>query len=237
MIYYPLILTAIGKALVNLGAIPDDGEEKLDELAMCMERIPNKDKEMYLCIPLGLTENGKAVYMAFPHDFQGQVIGGIIWDAYNMDQKKDLQTLIDFMSGSVPYAQVNPLIGEVAKWSMFWSGKNPQNRWSGRQVVGMDAWDARDETKKYAYIDMLKDTWNTLGGTIVHRFSNNVEYNKSEIEKIVGFPVTSNFIRRFVRVSGWGYNEELREAGDLPTAPAAVNRIELKKALSNFLNG
>ncbi|KKK66223.1 hypothetical protein LCGC14_2966260, partial [marine sediment metagenome] len=229
----------LGAVLAALGIETDDEtDEKIQELKLIMDRIPDRDKENYITIPLGLTDTGKAVYFIIPHDFQGQVIGGLFWDVLNAKKPADIQNLLDYMGGGMPYSSLNPLLGESLKWWRFLTNKNPYNSWTGRNVISDDAFAAAGENPKYAIEEMLKDTWNSMGGSVVHRFkSDKYSEIESELEKILKIPVASGFFRRFVRVSNWGEREKYREAAKGVRAKKAIKRIEFKMVLKKVIVG
>lgn len=39
----------------------------------------------YMCIPVVETKSGRSAYMAMPHDFTGQMFGGLFWKLSKLD--------------------------------------------------------------------------------------------------------------------------------------------------------
>ena len=93
------MFAAIGKALKD-PIIEDLG----GELEKAYELIPDNDKTNYLCVPLGFTKEGKCVYLVQPHDYMGQVIGGIYWKGIMKDKEMYTRSMTDYIQGGLPYS-------------------------------------------------------------------------------------------------------------------------------------
>lgn len=205
-----------------------------NEVKQIMDRIPNRDKEHYITIPVGLTENGKAVYIVMPHDFQGQVVAGLAWDVLNTHKVEDMAGLVDYLGEGVPYSSLNPWIGVGVDAWQYATGKNPYNEWSGREVIPEQIFEASGTR---SHKEFMKHVWNSLGGSVVHRFKHDdVNKIKNELEKIYDVPIAEGFVRRFVRVSDWGLREELREAKQDVRSERAENNLRVKDALIKIVN-
>ena len=200
-----------------------------------MDKIPERDKENYITIPLGTTSTGKAIYFVMPHGFQGQLLGGLMWDAMNARKAEDLMNIADYMGGGMPYSSLNPWIGVAFDWWQYVTGKNPYNAWSGRYVLPEQIYQAGGGR---AFKVMMRHTWNNMGGSVVYRFRyEDVEQIKSELEKIYDYPISDAFMRRFIRVSDWGERKKYRDAKDKIRTERANEILDVKDILIKTVNG
>ena len=198
-----------------------------------MDNIPERDKENYLCIPIGETEDKKTVYLIQPHDFQGQVIAGLLYKSLRMNKTNDLAGIFDYMAGGLPYTGVNPILGATKDWVQFMSGRNPYNPFTGKYVMPETVFQAGG---KETIEEMLKYTSNQLGGGIIYRFKGrNQAEVKSEIEKILGLPVAGNFLSRFVRVSDQGRSDELRVVAEQTRTQRAKELLRMDSAIDDWI--
>jgi len=199
-----------------------------------MDNIPERDKGNYLTIPVGLTSDNKTVYFVMPHDFQGQVVGGMLWKAMRLGKAGDIGGIIDYMSGGLPYTGINPLLGLATDWQQYTTGKNPYDPFRGKYVIPETMFEAGG---KEAIEEMLKYSSNQLGGGIVYRFKGrNIEEVKSELEKILGLPVVGNFLNRFIRVSDAGRADELRHISEVVRTERARELIRIDDALGKWVS-
>jgi len=198
-----------------------------------MDRIPNRDKQNYIIIPLGLTQSDKAVYFVIPHDFQGQIAAGLFWNALQTRKLEDTKVIFDYMQGQLPYSGLNPILGVGADLLQYLSGKNPYDEWTGRSIIPPQVFEAGGMRSHKTF---LKYAWNSLGGSTVYKFKNeDLQTIKGSLEKIYGIPLAEPFLRRFLRVSDWGMEEELRKvAKEVGQKRAGELLTEREEAIEQF---
>jgi hypothetical protein len=199
-----------------------------------MDDIPDHDKQNYITIPLFKNKRGKTVYFIMPHDFQGQVVGGLLWRSLKTKSAKDVGSMLDFMAGGIPYTSVNPWIGTSLDVGQYVTGKNPYNEFYGTYVVPDLNYEAGG-WKSHQY--MLRHMWNSMGGSMVYRFDyDGLEEVRDGWEKLFDVPVTQAGLRRLVRVSDKGLKEELQKAKLDVRRKRAGEIIEAKDVLKKITN-
>jgi hypothetical protein len=75
---------------------------------------------------------------------------------------------------------------------------------------------------------MLRWVFEQLGGGIIYKFQKGPPREKGKVEKIVSFPVVTNVLGRFVRVSDYGRQEQLEEVR------AGVEQLESRQRLDDL---
>ncbi len=194
-----------------------------------MDNIPERDKGNYLTIPIGLTPDNQTVYFVMPHDFQGQIIGSLLWKTLRLGKGGDIGGIIDYMAGGLPYTGVNPLLGLAPDWFQYLTGKNPYDPFRGKYVLPETIHQAGGLE---ALKEMLKYSSNQLGGGIVYRFKGkNVNEIKGELGVILGLPVVGNFVSRFLRVSDAGRADELRLISEDVRSERAKELVRMDNAI------
>lgn len=202
---------AQSKAVLAAAALGLLGEEMEDLVA----RIPSWERITYTIVPLGLTSDGKAVYFRFPLDHVGQAVAGVTWAAlFESDRsgKGGLAQLGEEVLRATPWSTGNlhPAIQAATAWGSFVSGKNPDDAFTNRPIVDEDTEDAFGLQSPEAAGEMLKWTWNELGGRAVFRFDTNSDdlRKKGNLEKALGLPAMGTALRRLVGISDAGLREE-----------------------------
>ena len=116
------------------------------------------------------------------------------------------------------------------------SGQNPFDRFRGRlaideQVFLAGGWRSHKEFAQYVS--------NQMGGGILYRFhTDDLNEIRGEIEKTVEFPIMSNILGRFIKVTDYGIREELRTGARREVlAPEAEKAIVAKETAQKLLNG
>ena len=215
-------ITALGK---HLG---DDGIEAQGKwLEDAFKLIPEHDKTNYLCVPLGYTKNNKIVYAVFPHEFTGQVIAGVYWKLLNQNKTKDIEGLIDFAAGGMPYQSLTPPLSIALDWYNYIRGRNPNDPWMNRKMIEETKWDAGGMIR---FSEMMKQTWNRYGGRTLYSFPyDDLDRVKSDLEKVMDKPGASGIIRRFIRVSDRGMYDEMIKSGDIKKEEQTAARASLKR--------
>ena len=132
--------------------------------------------------------------------------------------------LLDYMAGQAP--TLNPAFSVISDVVTFATGQNPFNRFYGQYAISPLAFEARD---KRAAIQFAKYVANQMGSGIVYRFkSDRPEEIAQELETLLGFPVhskvanwmikakdwpvASNALGRFLKVSDYGIRERILHA-------------------------
>lgn len=175
-----------------------------------MDRVPERDLENYIIIPVGLTKTGRAVYFLQPHDFQGQILGGLLWKAISPNRTADISSVTNYTAGGIPHANLNPWIGTGIDVAQYITGKNPYDNWRGRPVFHPMVQEAGGRDRRLA---MMRHISNSMGGTSIYRFkSETVEGVKTELEKLLGTAFAQPFVRRVLRVSDHGLTEKYQDA-------------------------
>jgi hypothetical protein len=191
------------------------------------------DKANFHIIPLGLTKQGKSVILRVPTDETSRLIGGITWKLMNLDKKQDMINLTDYMAGQIP--TVNPAIDNLQAIVQYASGKNPYDSFYGSYAIPEQIFDAGGTRSHEAF---LKWMLNNSGAGIVYRFKNdNVDAVKGELEEILGYPVASNIIGRFVKVTDRGLKETIEEDKRVLKKLQAQENLAVKDALAKIMRG
>jgi len=198
-----------------------------------MDGIGEYDKANYTTIPLGLTPNGKSVYMRVPIDETGRFIGGLSWKLFNKDKDKFMTGLMDYMAGQAP--TVNPAIDGLLDVVEYASGKNPYDSFRGRRAIPEQVFEAGG---KRSHKEFLKYLFNKSGGGIVYRFKyDNVDKVKTELEEVLGYPVASNIIGRFIKVSDQGLREGIQKDVSKIRQVTAQEGLAAKDAAYKMIRG
>jgi hypothetical protein len=214
LVKYNIIPKAV-LALAALGAFGDDAED-------IISRISNYDKANYLVIPFNKDEKGKVWYLRIPQGHMGQFWGAIMWDIFNLEFKKALQSF----SAGQPFS-VNPLIKETLNWGLYAMEVNPQDWYRGQSVINRVEWDAGEP---YRAFEMSKHTWNSLGGSLLYKPQKGQD-TKGVWERLSQFPGL-NILGRLLKQSDQGINEAYYEAGEKAKRDAALKRMGKDEAVS-----
>lgn len=210
-----LLLAGGGSLLAQLF-----GEEAGKQFEEMRQAIPSWDKTNYDAIPLLWVdkEQGKVLYWRGVEEEEERILGGVMAKA--MEGDWDPRDLLNFASGQLP--GWNPLAGVVLNnWDFWVAERNPIER--GRPIVDRTLFEAG-----YGGVEMAKWTANQVGAGLVTRFGRDNLYNPDPavVERVLAWPVVSNTLGRFLRVSNAG----LRQAAALAIKPALQEaaRVRLK---------
>lgn len=191
------------------------------------------DKTNYLIIPLGLTESGKSVYYRLPLDETSRFMGGILWKAMKEQKTKMLTGLFDYMSGQAP--TIHPGVDNLIAIIQYCSGLNPYDHFRGRYVIPEQVFEAGGKRSHQMFLKWLA---NKSGGSLLYRFRyDDVDRIKTELEKVTGYPVASNILGRFIKVTNQGLKEELREVKRKVRAESIRAILDAKDAISKWIRG
>lgn len=205
--------------------------------------VSEYDKANYTIVPIGMDKNGQSIILRIPQDETGRLLGGILWKAMNLTQKKnigfdDLAEILSYTGGQVP--SVTPTIDAITSTAQFVAGQNPYDFFRGQNVLTDDQFAAGGW---YALKPFLLWEFNQLGGGVLLKPSYSVQSpeTKTWTQKVIEAPVLSNVIGRWIKVTNQGQRERNREIIQNIQQEKAVQRIEntneLKKAVEEYQAG
>ncbi|MBS3776847.1 MAG: hypothetical protein KGY70_16740 [Bacteroidales bacterium] len=221
--------TLIPKALMYAASLGLLGEG----VRRIMDGASEYDKSNYLVVPIGITPNGKSVYFRFPTDETGRMVGGIFWKALEDNKGNDIQNLFDYMVGQAP--TLHPVIGVATDTVQYASGKNPYDFFHGRHAIPRQLFEAHDWETHEAFAKYIA---NKSGLSVIHRFRHDdLERVKSELEEIVDYPISSNTIGRFLKVTDYGIRQDIEKTLDEEKTEHARELKDARNAIIKLLNG
>ncbi len=212
---------------LSLGLGGDDYQEVFNG-------VNDYDMANYIIIPLGLTPNGSSVYLRMPTDESARLMGGILMKAMNRERPQYIANLIDYMAGQAP--TLNPAIDAMWSTIEYVSGRNPYDSFRGRYAIADEqVWRAHDLRTHKAFIKWLLQKH---GANIVYRFDfDDIEEVKTEFEKVLGYPVLSNIVGRFIKVSQTGVKEKFKLSRELEKRARARKYLDAREAMAKMING
>jgi len=173
-----------------------------------MDRVSSYDGTNYDIVPIGITPSGKAVVLRVPQDETGRLIGGVFWKLLNREKFKWWSALLDYLAGQAP--TLHPMINLIGAVVSYACGKNPYDAFRSRYVIPEQIMLAGGKRAHKIFARWLSDQ---AGLSVIHRFgSDRPEQIKTDLEKILGWPIVSNIVGRFIKVTDLGLQETLREA-------------------------
>jgi hypothetical protein len=214
-------------------------EVTLQELYML---IPEYDMNNYLCVPVGLTPEGKCVYFRFPTDEQGRMMGNLVMrvfgeievDGKKMNAKGGLPLdIASYFAGEIP--NLNPAIMLGIGVGQAMSGRNPYDWYRGTTWLSDKVWDAQDgRTVK----ELFKKMANQAGAGVIYRFSaKDPKDVKGELEEYLDLPLAQNMVGRFVKVSDRGIGDAARqEKGEVRKENARLS-LDADEVVSKVVGG
>ncbi len=235
------IIPTVAKYLALIGVIDKMLGNDDERIKKVMEKASPNDLMRYNIIPVGLTEKDEAVYFVQPHDFTGQVLSGVLWQALTAKDQPTGKAIMDttkFVTEGIPYTGLNPMISTIfSDIPNYLTGQPIIDPWSGREIISDQRALARRVDEKKALEPFLKYQWNKLGGaSMIYRFPNSdIETIKSELGKIIGTPVIGRFMERFIRVSNYGDVVRIKNRTDEIKAERANESLNIRDAIiKNF---
>ncbi len=197
-----------------------------------MDNISEFDKSNYITIPLGELENGKTVYLRVPQDETGRFLGGILWKALDSGRPEDIANIFDYMAGQAP--TLTPTVGLVWDTIQYFSGKNPYDWFRGEKVIPEREFEAGGVR---AHKEFLKHQAKQAGAGIIYKFPyDDLEKNKTLLEKILDAPILSNIIGRFLKVSDTGRRQRFKEVKEDVRKEAAKKQLDLRDRIVEHVN-
>jgi hypothetical protein len=198
-------------------------------------------KTNYFPIPIGRDARGKGICVTIPLDPNSREVGGILWKAMTgVKSPADLFKIFDYTSAQFPH--LNPLLSMVWDTMSFMGGHNPLDAFHQTYMVpeevmkAAESGEPEDIWRKYKYF--LRNIANQTGIGVVYKFRNEEpEKLKSELEEKLGWPVLSNTIGRFVKVSNRGITELTQEHQKVIAGMQASMDISTREAVAKILEG
>ena len=171
------------------------------------DKATEYDKTNYFIIPLGQTPTGKGVYFRIPQDETGRFMGGIIWKLMEGEFEPMKGGLIDYMAGQAP--TVHPMFDVMVDVASYYSGQNPYDHFRGQKAIPELTWKAQDFRTTEAFAKYIA---NKSGVGLIHRFKsdNDVEI-RGELERLINYPILSNVLGRFIKVTDYGEKEHIKQ--------------------------
>jgi hypothetical protein len=214
-----IIVPAVLQVLAAAGVF-GDGRRRM------YRSIPDYDLTNYICVPIGWQDEAqrKVAYFRFPLWEPGRIIHGTLWQLLTGRGSG----LGSFYGGTMP--GMNSLLNVARMWTEYEIfGHNPIDSFRGKNILSdtqfqAAGWQARQE--------LLKQSWNNLGGAIVNRFQNPQLESppQTETEKFLNLPIVNNFLGRWVKVSNRGLDDEDRHL----TAPIQQQRAQTRLAVQGI---
>ena len=234
----------VDSVLRSMFASDDD-----DKWSKLIRNISKYNLLNYVVVPIAWTTDKhghkKAIYLRVPQDEVGRVVGGIVSKlgdiVYRLVTNKeqpigmsDLVGLLDYGIGQLPmYA---PALSAAINIGQYVSTGNAYDSFTGDYAMPREIADTKSsESLKYFSMYLA----NKLGIGVVRKFNlhDDVGKTKSSVEKILGYPIVSNIVGRFVQVSDVGIREEYRDVDEKVRTEEARHRRNLKMAIININNG
>jgi hypothetical protein len=221
-----------------------------------MDGASEYDKTNYIIIPLGLVRVNpktgedefksilddpdknvpyKSVYWRVPVDETGRFFGGIMWKALHVKEFgfQDAYTgLFDYMAGQAP--TLNPGIEVLWDIVAYASGRNPYDSFRGRYALPETIHEAGGKRARTA---MARYIANKMGANIVYRFqSSNIDKIQTELEQVLGLPISSNLLGRFLKVTDYGVREDIKRAKKRAKTKRQRELLEAREAMYRLVN-
>jgi len=201
-------------------------------LKYIMDSASEYDKTNYTIIPLGVTEQGDAIYMRMPQDEEGRTFSGIFWKTINakdFDFESGMQDILSFTGEQVPFSGTAPGISIGGVWSDYTKGKMPRDDYRGSDILTQKELDAGGTD---ALIPMLKWTANQSGHV---RFDIHDRYKDDPMyKKVLPFVPILN---RYIKITKYGRAQTLYKDLDKARKVDARESIDKDKMAKKVMAG
>jgi Peptidase family M48 len=217
--------------------LPDDDEDAWwRDIRKNLRSISEYDMTNYLPIPLGL-DDGNAIYIRFPQDDSGRLIGGLVWKLLQglRGDKEAMQAahqVLDYTAGQFP--SLTPALTAPAAVTAFVSGKNIYEPFRNRFLFTEEEMAAGGWRKLKKFIGY---EFQQIGGGLFWKFYPGEARPEEETrgQTILEAPILSNIVGRWIKISDYGRTEKLREAGAIVKGEEARARFAEKDAVNEAL--
>ncbi len=191
------------------------------------------DKANYFIIPLGLTATDKSVYLRVPSDETNRFMGAIFWKVLNKKKTGWMTGLLDYMAGQAP--TLNPGVEALFDVVAYATGQNPYDSFRGRLAIPERIQEAGGKRRALAFAKYLA---NKSGAGIVYRFKyDDVDQVKTELEKVLGWPLANNILGRFIKVSSYGISEQVADEVKLERMLNTREILDAQDVIKKILRG
>jgi hypothetical protein len=204
-----------------------------DDLKEMYGSVSDYDLTNYLVVPLGWhdRERKKVAYLRLPLWEPARLAHGSLFQSLTGRG----QGVLSFAGGQLP--GLNPLLANAAMWWDYTvNHRNPYDSFHGRLLLTDDAFKVGGAA---AYEELAKQTWNSLGGSIVARFDGKPlgEPEPERLEKFLKLPLVSNALGRWVKVSNRGVFDADRKAAESSLQADAQRREAVRVAVDATMAG
>jgi len=174
-----------------------------------MNGVSEWDKTNYIILPVGITPDGRAVYIRVPQDESARVFSGLLWKIMNIEDG-GLKTPVDllaYLGEEAPStAPIFPLMADVLEYMGGW---NPTDEFRHTKAINEQIFDAGGKRK---FKEFMKFLFNNYGGSSVYRFeSNNLREITLDLEKKLKYPIAGRMLGRFLKIGHHVKYYELKE--------------------------
>lgn len=215
------------------------------------EAIPERDLVNSWTLPIGLTNTGKAVYIAIPKDDISRFVSGILWTLLKSKEVGIGETLGKLVTHTAEMTpSETPTFGLVQKLLQYANGQNPYDSFYGRNVIDDTTFQAGGWR---SHKEMAKYFWNQTVGSAVYRFrGEDPQKIKEELESVLGFPIHSdvpewaaktkgipiigNMVGRFLKVTDSGIREHLKRDLKIVQSVEATAILEARDAARKLID-
>jgi hypothetical protein len=220
-----VVAPSVLQAVAASGGFDEDKKRKY-------RSIPDYDLTNYIVMPLGWVDDDqrKVLYMRFPLWEPARILHSMLWQ-FTTGRS---QGLLGTWGGQLP--SMNSLLSVAGMFYQYEiAGKNPYNAFRGKYTLDDNTFKAGGWP---AQSELLKQAWNSLGGSALYRFQNEVVDNPptTKIEKFLQMPGVSNLLGRWLKVSDKGIgdiDEHLLAADDKARANTRLGVQEIQRKLLN----
>jgi hypothetical protein len=185
-------------------------------------------RRSYNILPVGEV-NGDGLFLTFPQDYSGQMIGSLADSIITGELWGTMGTLGQVMEGQ-PY-NLSPFLSSAADWISYYGYEIvPRNYFYGTDIMTKNQAEAGG---KEALSALSKETWNTFFGGMIYRFrSDTVTEANDELKKLISTPP----VGRFLRLTDAGIKEADREIIKEQRKKEAVSAIQIKRDKIEAIN-
>jgi|GEM_PF-6756036 len=198
-----------------------------------IDGIPEYDLAYYTIVPLGLTNEGKSVYLRIPNDYEGQFWGAVghkILGAKFTGHDGVINTIAEHQ----PYSP-NPVITALAhNYTYYVKGQNPVDNYRGRGIIPKRAFEAGGAPARRA---MAKATWKELGGSVIYTPAyDDLTRDRTNWEKALSVQPFS-MLGAFLKITDQGISEKINRALSDRRSEKAKEGLTRTNGLIRLLNG
>jgi diguanylate cyclase (GGDEF)-like protein len=220
-IWKTMMINVIPKMILVGAAVA--GSKELKDL---IDKIPEYDKQNYNIIPLAIAENGKAMYLRIPQDYEGQTWSAITW-ALSHGKFTGDKGALDIVSQNNPYS-LNPVLQVAGNlYTYYIKGKNPIDEFRGNPIIPQKQFIAGIGPSTIA---LGKNSWQSLGGSVIYNPGDYSDRNATEIEKALKMPGL-NIFGSFLRYSDKGEQEKIYAQQDEEAKQKAQQSLKVENII------